>query len=56
MKSQILTEVDKRIKEKVEVLASQISEKMEKKHGNKIDQIKKTNMFIVEELLNLDNQ
>lgn len=38
------------------MLANAISEKMEKKHGNKIDQIKKTNMFIVEELLNLDNQ
>lgn len=38
------------------MLATAVSEKMEKKHGNKIDQIKKTNMFIVEELLNLDNQ
>ena len=54
-KTSILVEVDKRIAEKIEGMTNQISEKMEKKHGSKIEQMKKTNMFIVEELLNLDN-
>ena len=37
MKNHILQEVDKRIKEKVDMLAGSISERMEKKHGSKID-------------------
>lgn len=55
-KSSVVLELDKRLSAKIDELSAAVAAQIERKHGSKIEQIKKTNMFIVDELLNLDNQ